>query len=55
MVGRERPAVGDSVQRGEGVAIILSCPVICAWKKQANSGRHGVRGQSQLVCRWKRG
>ena len=31
--GRERSAVGDSVQRREGIAIILSGPAICAWKR----------------------
>ena len=34
--GRERPAVGDIVQRMEWVAIILSGQAICAWKKAGN-------------------
>ena len=33
MAGKERPAVGDSIQRGEGIAIFRSGPATCAWKK----------------------
>ena len=31
--GREKPALGDSVQRGESVAIVLYGPVVDAWKR----------------------
>ena len=31
--GREKPALSDSKQRGEGVAIVLSGPAVDAWKR----------------------
>ena len=31
--GREKPALNDSKQRGEGVAIMLSGPAVDAWKR----------------------
>ena len=52
---RERPAVGDSVQRGEGVAIILSGPAIYAWKKAGKQWKAWGSGGGWLVCKWKRG
>ena len=44
--GREKPALGDSVQRGEGVAIVLPGPSVDAWKR---AGKQWKAWSSRVV------
>ena len=41
--GKEKPAQGDTVKKGGGVAIVLT---------QGGNGRHGALEQSQHVYSW---
>ena len=42
--GRMTPAPGETVQRGEGVALVLWGVALDAWKRGGSSGRPGVQG-----------
>ena len=44
--GREKPAVGESIQRGEGVAIVLTGPAVDAWRR---AGRQWKAWSSRMV------
>ena len=44
--GREKPALGDSKQRGEGGAIVLSDPAVDAWKR---AGKQWKAWSSRVV------